>query len=156
MRALVYAGVLSALALPARAEIYECVDESGSKRFTNIAAEAKGCKALNIGPIETAPPTPGGPSRPSGKAPPSATPSTFPRVDRSTQQARDTDRRRILEQELSIEEKLLDQAKQDLAAQRTSSSDPGREAARLQPLQNRVRLHEDNITNLRRELARLR
>jgi len=77
-------------------------------------------------------------------------------VDRSTQQARDTDRRRILEQELSIEEKLLDQAKQDLAAQPTSSADPGREAARLQPFQNRVRLHEDNIANLRRELARLR
>ena len=53
MRALVYAGVLSALAQPARAEIYECV-KSGNKRFNNIAAEAKGCKEVDIGPIETA------------------------------------------------------------------------------------------------------
>ena len=47
----------------AHAEIYECVDQNGNKRFTNIAAEAKGCKVLNVGPI--APPS----SAPAGAAP---------------------------------------------------------------------------------------
>jgi len=156
MRALMCVVVLSAFVLPARAQIYECVDESGAKRFTNIAAEAKGCKALSIGPVEPPPPAPGAAPRASGKPPPAGTPSTFPRVDRATQQARDGDRKRILEQELGMEEKLLEQAKQDLLAQRGSIGDPGRDAVRLQAQQNRVRLHEENVENLRRELSRLR
>jgi hypothetical protein len=156
MRALLYVVALSTSVLPVHAQIYECMDDSGAKRFTNIAAEAKGCKALNIGPIEP-PPAPAVPApKTTGRAPPVATPQSFPRVDRATQQARDTDRRRILEQELGTEEKLLDQAKQELAAQRASSAGASRETDRLQPYASRVRMHEDNVANLRRELSRLR
>ena len=42
IRYLAFVMLLSAASLPARGEIYECVDQNGSKRFTNIAAEARG------------------------------------------------------------------------------------------------------------------
>jgi hypothetical protein len=157
MRVLSSVVVFFACVLPVHGEIYECLDESGAKRFTNIAAEAKGCKPLNIGPIDPPPAPPAtAPQRTPGKAPPTATPQSFPRVDRATQQARDTDRRRILEQELGMEQKLLDQAKQELATQQASATAAAREPERLQAYVNRVRLHENNVANLRRELSLLR
>lgn len=45
------------LAFPASraaAEVWECLDESGVKRFTNRESEAKewkNCKSLNVGPV---------------------------------------------------------------------------------------------------------
>lgn len=108
MRYLVLA-LLLALSAPAlRAEIYECIDASGNKRFTNIKSEAKGCKLLDIGPVNTVPAP-----KPPGKTAPA--PANFPKVDADTQKQRDADRRRILEQELDNEQKLLGQAQKDLA-----------------------------------------
>ena len=43
------------------------------------------------------------------------TPSSFPRVDSSTQKQRDEGRRKILEDELEAEQKALEQAKKDYA-----------------------------------------
>lgn len=160
MRHLVFIALLTAISLPGRAEIYECVDQNGNKRFTNIAAEAKGCKVLNVGPI--APPAPAAPpaAKPQARAAPVPTPSSFPRVDPQVQQQRDSERRRILEQELGSEQKLLDQAKKELAEQEAtrlgSERNYQRVLDRLEPFQKKVRLHEDNIANLRRELSKVR
>jgi len=41
MRTLVLALSLTFAAIAVRAEIYECIDQSGNKRFTNIGSEAK-------------------------------------------------------------------------------------------------------------------
>lgn len=149
---------LCVLPLAGHAQIFECVDEGGAKRFTNIVAEAKGCKALNILPAEpTAPPAaapaPAGP-RGQGRTVPPATSANFPRVDRATQQARDSDRRRILEQELSAEYQLLERAKQELAAEQGSSTAP--QPARVDAYQRRIRTHEANVASLRREISNLR
>lgn len=146
----------------AHAEIYECVDQNGNKRFTNITAEAKGCKVLNVGPI--APPTPAPPAavRASKPKPPPriATPSSFPRVDRALQRERDNDRRRILEHELSNEEKLLAQARKELAEQESvrlgSERNYQRVLDRLEPYQEKVRRHESNVASLRREISKIR
>jgi hypothetical protein len=136
--------------------IYKCVDEDGGTRFTNIAAEAKGCQTVSMIPFER----PGPPAsataapstaKPQSKAAPSPTPSNFPRIDSTTQQARDNDRRRILEQELSYEQKLLAEAKQELAAQDHTAA-----RERLDPYRRRVRMHEDNVANIRRELSNIR
>ena len=74
--------------------------------------------------------------------------------------ARDNDRRRILEQELNSEQKLLDQAKKELGEQEAvrlgSERNYQRVLDRLEPFQKRVRLHEDNIANLRKELSKIR
>ncbi|MGZ8202864.1 MAG: DUF4124 domain-containing protein [Burkholderiales bacterium] len=161
MRGPVCLAFLVALPISARAEIYECIDQDGVKRFTNIVAEAKGCRALKISPAH-APraPASAAPKAQSSRATSAPTPANFPRVDRATQQARDNDRRRILEQELSIEQKLLDQARQELAAQEGTRLGTERNYQRvldrLEPFQKRVRQHEDNIANLRREISKIR
>jgi hypothetical protein len=147
--------LLPILAGPAHAEIWECMDESGNKRFTNIKAEAKGCKLLVVAPLNTVPPPKAAP--PKSAPAPAKTPESFPKVDTETQKQRDNDRRRILDQELANEQKLLDQAKKELADQESqrlgSERNYQRVLERLEPYRKKVKLHEDNIANLRRELA---
>ena len=76
----------------------------------------------------------------------------FPRVDAGTQKARDTDRRRILEEELGSEQAALDAASRQMAELDAAR----RGGERLQPLKDRVRLHERNIEALKREISNLR
>src|SRR4030081_3561490 len=85
--------------------LYECVDQDGNKQFTNIVPPGKhGCKVLNVGPVNSVPA--GAAAKSQAKA--TASPASFPRVDPQTQQQRDGQRRRILEQELGQEQQLLD------------------------------------------------
>ena len=153
MRNLIVMLILAAFAPAAAADIYECVDASGSKRFTNIKAEAKGCKVLHVSPPNTVPGAPK--TQPQTKA--VATPSSFPRVDADMQRQRDNDRRRILEQELSSEERLLAQARKELEEQEGvrlgSERNYQRVLDRLEPYKKKVKLHEDNVASLKRELA---
>jgi Domain of unknown function (DUF4124) len=150
---LIATGVLL-LAPPALADIWECTDQNGNKRFTNIKSEAKGCRLMEVKvPINTVP---------GGRSPAKATesPKNFPKVDGDTQRGRDAERRRILEQELANEQKMLDQARKDLAEQESqrlgSERNYQRVLDRLEPYKKKVKLHEDNIANLRRELASAR
>jgi Domain of unknown function (DUF4124) len=150
--------LLLGITSPARADIWECIDSSGNKRFTNVKAEAAGCKPMNLPPVSSVPSP-----KPAGKVdakPQTATPGNFPKVDTPTQQQRDGDRRKILEQELASEQKLLDQAKKDLAEQEAtrlgSERNFQRVLERLEPYKKKVSLHENNINNLRKELSSLR
>ena len=143
------AALLMLLAPRVAADIWECVDESGNKRFTNIKSEAKGCKLIKVVPPNTV----------SGRQPTRSaeTPKNFPKVDGDTQKQRDNGRRRILEQELANEQKLLEQAKKELAEQEAmrlgSERNYQRMLDRLDPYKKKVKLHEDNVVSLRRELA---
>jgi hypothetical protein len=149
--------VLALFAPAAAAEIWECVDVSGNKRFTNIESEAKGCRRLKMPPLTTIPAV-----KPPAPKPNAATPApaNFPKVDADTQRDRDADRRRILEQELANEEKLLGKARKELEAQESvrlgSERNYQRVLDRLEPYKKKVKLHEDNVVNLRRELATIR
>src|SRR5438045_486920 len=87
--------LLAFAARGAYAEMWKCIDSDGNTRYTNVKAEAKACKALNLDPINTATPHPAPTSRQQQK------PANFPSVDNETQRQRDAGRRRILEQELS-------------------------------------------------------
>lgn len=153
MRTLLFVLLLTTCAGAVRAEIYECIDESGNRRFTNIKAEARGCKQLNVGPVNSVP----APPKPAAK---SGTPASFPKVDAQTQQQRDVERRKILEQELANEQKLLEQARKELAEQESIRTGGERNYQRvldrLEPFQKRVQLHEGNIANLKKELSGLR
>jgi len=153
--------LLCGSALASNHILYECVDASGNKQFTNIPANPKACKVLNIAPS----PAPSAPAAPAGgksaaRPPQVATPSQFPRVDRELQRQRDGDRLRILENELGGEERLLAQAKKELAQQESvrlgDEKNYQRVLERLEPFQKRVKLHEDNIANLRREISKVR
>lgn len=151
--------IVTGFALPVQAEIYECIDSNGNKRFTNVKAEAKGCKLMSLPPVSSVPAPKPGAAKPAADAK-SATPEGFPKVDPSTQQQRDTGRRKILEQELANEERLLDQAKKELAEQEAtrlgSERNYQRVLERLEPYKKKVALHESNIANLRKEIGTLR
>lgn len=161
MRLLMLFAVLLGMSATVRADIWECVDSNGNKRFTNLKSEAAGCKPMNLPPVSSVPaPKPQASARGAETKPQAATPGSFPKVDAPTQQQRDAERRRILEQELANEQKLLDQAKKELAEQEAvrlgSERNYQRVLDRLEPFQKKVALHEGNIANLRKELGALR
>lgn len=144
--------------------MYECIDANGGKQFTNVPENPKACRALNIQMNTTPPPAAPGhanvgkvsPARPAA----TPTPAGFPRVDRETQANRDSDRRRILENELASEQKLLDDAKRDLAAQESQRLGDERNYQRvldrLEPYKKKVKQHEDNVAAIRREISSIR
>ena len=76
------------------------------------------------------------------------------------QQTRDNDRKKILETELINEERNLQNAKRELTEQENTRLGSERNAQRMldriEPFQKKVKLHEDNIANLRKELSNLR
>ncbi len=138
------------LATPTLADIFKCIDNEGHITYSNVAT--KGCKTLALDPIPATPAT-----KPSTKTP---TPATFPKVDESTQKNRDTDRRRILENELAGEQKSLDEAKKTLAEQEALRAGDERNYQkvldRLQPFKDKVALHERNIQSIKKEISNLR
>ena len=91
--------LLAFAAQGAAAEMWKCTDQNGNTRYTNVRADAKGCKALNLEPVNTVPATP---ARVQQK------PANFPSVDSDTQRQRDAGRRKILEHELSQEQQQLE------------------------------------------------
>ena len=141
--------VLALAAQLAYAEMWKCVDQDGNTRYTNVKSDAKGCKALNLAPINTAPAT---------KV--QQKPANFPSVGTDTQRQRDAGRRKILEQELAHEQQQLELAKKQLAEQQDTRSGSEKNYARveerLKPYETRVRLHEGNVESLRKELANSR
>lgn len=151
-------------ALPVRADVmYQCIDDSGHKSFSNMKSSAKGakCTAMDLGtPATVAAP------RAATKTP---TPTSFPKVDDSTQKARDTDRQRILDNELAAEQRSLDEAKKALAEQEAiilpnermqfkggGGISGGKVDERMQPYRDRVALHERNIEAIQKEISKLR
>jgi hypothetical protein len=146
--------LIAAAAMPAAAQtIYRCTDAGGGMLISNTRVD-KSCKAVVISPDSTLP-------APKGKASGATatpTPAGFPKVGEDTQKARDTDRKRILEQELVGEQRSLEQAQRDLADQQTArgSESPGSKIDRLQPYRDRVAQHERNIIAIQKELSGLR
>lgn len=115
-----------------QAEIYKYVDESGHVTYSNTPQP--GSKPLDMD---------GRPAKAKTKAP---SPYYFPRVDKATQQQRDSMRRQLLLDELQQEQRNLTAAR---AAQRQPGADAGKAA-------ETVRLHEKNIEMLNKELARIK
>lgn len=153
----------AAAALAAHAqssEIWMCVDAEGQKTFQNVGT-GKGCKRMDVGPVLTVPAS-RYPQRAAKEADTQAavTPANFPRVDRETQRSRDSDRKRVLEDELKAEEDKLTRLKVEY-----NSGEPERRgdernfalyAERVQRLRDDVARAESNVNALRREIALLR
>lgn len=146
-------------ALPVQADVmYQCVDDSGHKSFSNIRSAGKGakCVPMDLGVPVTVP-------APKAATP---TPAAFPKVDDSAQKSRDTDRRRILDGELAAEQKSLEQARKELAEQEAmvlpnermqgGGISGGKILERVQPYRDKAALHERNIEAIQKELSKLR
>ena len=143
--------VFVSTATVANAEMWKCVDAEGNTRYTNVKGDTKGCKGLNLEPMNTAPAPPRAPQQ---------KPANFPSVDSDTQRSRDAGRRKILEQELAQEQQQLDASKKQLAEQKETrlgtEKNFARVEERLKPFENKVRLHESNIESLRKEIANIK
>ena len=146
--------LLALAAATARADtLYKCVDSSGVVLYTNQKGGGKNCTVLSQDkPVSTiSAPKP---------VPRAGTPSDFPRVSEGTQKGRDTDRRKILEQELATEQEKLEQARKDLsegeAVRLGNEKNYQKYLDRVQGLKDGVALHERNLEALRREIANLR
>ncbi len=143
--------VLCVCPLLAQAEIYKAVDADG--HVTYSSTPIKGGKKLNLEPLPTMKPT-------------VSASAGFPKVDSETQRGRDDTRRKILQDELNAEMKLLETASKDLSE---AESDPevfkgqdgktyrnvAKYEEKVKPLQEQVDLHTKNIEALRTELSKL-
>lgn len=163
MRQLMAVLLLSAAAGPLHADIWKCVSPNGDTLFTSdrVEAKQKNCTQITVTPNVVSPPPPAASTAPrTSDARPPAAPGGFPKVAPQVQQQRDNDRKRILEAELVNEEKNLQDAKRELAEQENTRLGSERNAQRMldriEPYQKKVKLHEDNIANLRRELSNMR
>jgi hypothetical protein len=141
--------------------IYLCVDSDGHKSYQN-SSEGPGCHRVD-GLVATIPAADIGRSRSVRPtvARSGISPASFPRVDASTQRARDSDRRRILQDELRLEQDRLarlrsefNQGRPKPEADEVVGSDRYQE--HVQRLFDDIERSEGNIASLNRELLPVR
>jgi len=141
-----------ALTAPAWADTFKCMDANGRATYTNMKEETKGKNCTVV--MREISVVPAVPASRAAKATPS--PEGFPKVDPGTQKTRDDGRRRILEEELSGEEKALAQAKAELTQQESIRTGDERNYQRvldrLQKYKDEVERHEKNVAALKKEL----
>lgn len=141
----------------AHAEIYKAVDADG--HVTYSSTPIKGGKKIILEPLPT--------MVPPARAPSAASPEGFPKVDGATQKSRDDMRRNILQDELSTEEKLLEEARQNLKeGEETPEVYRGKDGKtyrnvakyeeKIKTLKDQVELHSRNIEALKIELSKLK
>ncbi len=133
-----------------QADIYKYIDRDG--HVTYSSTPIKGAKKLNLEPLPTMAPFSGNDEL---------------RVHQATQKKRDEERRRILEDELATERKLLVEARQKLQdaentphVYRTPDGKIMRNVVAYEEgvknAQSEVTLHEKNVEALQTELSRLK
>lgn len=129
--------------------MYKCTTSSGASAYFNVPDGGERPPARR----------PGGAAPAGGNAAASQpAPASFPRVDASTQKGRDEMRRKVLQDELAAEEKLLLEARSAYGngappALAEEQAQPQRYAERIARLRQAVQLHERNVEALRRELG---
>jgi hypothetical protein len=136
-----------------QADIYKAVDENG--HVTYSSTPIKGGKKIFLEPL----PTMDAPSR--------ASPEGFPKVDGETQKNRDDTRYMILQNELSAEEKMLEEAKQNLQEGEANPEvfqgkdgktyrNVAKYDEKIKPLTDQVELHQRNVEALKTEISKLK
>lgn len=141
----------------AQAEIYKAVDADG--HVTYSSTPIKGGKKIILEPL----PTMAAPAR----ARSAASPEGFPKVDSSMQKGRDDTRRKILQDELGTEQKLLEESRQGLKegeenpeVYRGQGGKTYRNMAKyeekIKMLNEQINLHQKNIEALQTELSKLK
>ncbi len=140
------------------AEIYKSVDADG--HVTYSSAPIKGGKRIFLDPVSTYP-------APSERSRRSEESNNFPRVDGVTQRSRDDTRRQILQEELSTEENLLEEARRNLkdgeAAPEVYKGKDGKTyrniakyQEKIKALNDQIAMHQRNVEALNTELSRLK
>ena len=133
----------------AQGEIYKCPDATGRPTYTNVKRDTAGKSCTMVSrEVSVVPAIPVVRSVQPTKA---SAPTTL---------SRDESRRKILENELESEQRLLSDARQKLAQQEGARDGDERNYVRVQdrlkPYQDTVELHQKNIEQLQRELGNYR
>ena len=148
--------ITAATGAMAQGDVYVCVGENGVKEYRNTGA-TKGCKRLDIptSPVILAPDRKPAPQASSSR--PATSPADFPKVDSSTQKARDSDRRQILLDEMRTEEQKLTELKKEYNGGEPERRGDERNYAKYQTrvanMKEELSRTEKNIDALRRELG---
>lgn len=145
------------LTASAWADIYKYTDDEGRVTFSNIPmrgatkvyseavpmggrAHTGGSKGANVQRVNA------------------PSPADFPKVDSSTQRSRDSNRRKILEDELATEKQSLADARKALSDAQAAPGDaqlnPGKYNDRIMRLRDNATVHEKNVDALTSELAK--
>ena len=105
--------LLCSASVQAQSDVYLCVDANGKREYKNTGI-TKGCKLVDLPRMNTVP-APASAKKPAATTAnkTTASPSNFPKVDDSTQKARDSDRKQILLDELKVEEQKLEATKKE-------------------------------------------
>ena len=128
------------------ADIYKYIDANG--QVTYSSAPRKGAEKLDFGEL------PGSADAPKTSKRNAPSPADFPKVDNHTQKTRDDGRRKILENEMTAEEKLLREARQNL--QDEKNRNPGKLSDKTRALDKELVLHQKNIEALKTELGHIK
>jgi Domain of unknown function (DUF4124) len=153
--------VLLVLPICAQADIYKSIDADG--HVTYSSTPLKGGKKIALTPLPTMAPPAAAPTRSRS----SNSPADFPKVNGDTQKGRDETRRKILQDELDVEQKLLAEAQTNL---KDGADNPeiihGKDGSthrnvakydeKIKSLTEQTNLHQSNIDALNTELSKLK
>lgn len=114
-------------------DIYQCTDENGKIEFRNTG-NTKGCKKMSIDPVVV--------PKITGNAIP--TPQNFPKVDGATQKTRDNDKKRILQEELKVQEAKLADLKRNY-----NNGEPERQGN-----ERNFQKYQDRVQKMKEDIAR--
>jgi hypothetical protein len=160
-----FAIITAMLSSNAFAEIYKRVDADGRITYSNV--KTKGATRLELDPdantIANYPPRVNEKSSSNKRT---ATPEGFPKVDKQTQNQRDSKRQDILQSELESEKAALDQAKKAYsegesnpevfrAANGKTFRNVPKFDEKMKDLQSDIDSHQNNIQLLEKELDAL-
>ena len=148
-----------AVAHCAHATICKYIDADGATHYTNVAPD-RGWRKVSCEIADDAP-RPRGSGAASGKPAPTGTPTGFPRVEPEAQRSRDELRRKVLNDELATEQKLLDDARNAYGngappPLSDEANDAEKYRQRIARLRQSVQLHERNVEALRKEITAIR
>ena len=178
---------LLAAAGPAQAQIFRCEGPNGVVEYTNAppagGQNGRTCKTVDAAitvipapklPARAVPPPAGAaggaaPAKPGAGAalpaaaapkPAAVSPNGFPKVDPATQRTRDSDRRRILEDELKKEEARLAEIQKEYnngePERRGDERNYQKYLDRVQGMKDDIQRTEGNLATIRRELGALK
>ncbi len=124
----------------AQTEIFQCTDASGKIEYKNTG-ETKGCKRMTVEPVVM--------PRLGNTASASSSSGSFPKVDAATQKARDSDRRKILDDELAAKKTHLAELQKDY-----NNGEPDRtgDERNYQRYLDRVQAMKDNIARTQSDI----
>ncbi|MDQ9170342.1 DUF4124 domain-containing protein [Oxalobacteraceae bacterium R-40] len=144
----------------AQSEVYVCTNEQGFKEYKNTGL-TKGCKRVDLQGVTMIPsPYKKAVAQTAAAKPSIATPPEFPKIDSTTQKARDNDRLQILTEEMKTEEKKLAELKKEF-----NNGEPERQGnernyakyqERVASMKEDMNRTEKNIEALKREIGNLK